>query len=187
MSAVSTSPASTGRTSSSIRRLTTALKSSCYRYVQRSQMKTTLLPNEVHEEVSVHSSIFAASRLHCHYRPFRRDYKMDQSSAYSKTTDLWVYLQTTMWIASRLIKSMRFNTTWVVYLLLPISPQAQVSNPRGWITNIYPCNIIHEISHANCSDVWQVLSIHRAFHWFWIQGCGSVRFLMVGFITMLRH
>ena len=150
-------------------------------------MKTTLLPNEVHEEVSVHSSIFAASRLHCHYRPFRRDYQMDQSSAYSNATGLWVYLQTTMWIASRLIKSIRFNTTWVVYLLLPISPQAQVSNPRGWITNIYPCNIIHEISHAHCSDVWKVLSIHRAFHWFWIQGWGSVRFLMVGFITMLRH
>lgn len=77
---------------------------------------------------------------------------------------------TTKWIASRLIKSMRFNTTWVVYQRLPISPQALVSNPRGWITNIYPCNIIHEISHAHCSDVWQVLSVHRAFHWFWSQG-----------------
>ena len=51
MSAVSTPPASTGRTSSAIRRLTTALKSSCYSYVPRSQMKTTLLPNEVHKEV----------------------------------------------------------------------------------------------------------------------------------------
>nr|DAM80687.1 MAG TPA: hypothetical protein [Caudoviricetes sp.] len=28
----------------------TALKSSCYSYGPRSQMKTTLLPNEVHEE-----------------------------------------------------------------------------------------------------------------------------------------
>ena len=113
--------------------------------------------------------------------------KRVKSSAYSKTTGLWVYLQTTMWIASRLIKSMRFNTTWVVYLLLPISPQAQVSNPRGWIMNIYPCNIIHEISHAHCSDVWQVLRLHRAFHWLWSQGCGSIRFLDVGFMTMLRH
>lgn len=52
MSAVSTPPASTGRTSSAIRRLTTALKSSCYSYVTRYQMKTTLLPNEVHEEVA---------------------------------------------------------------------------------------------------------------------------------------
>ena len=33
-----------------LRRLTTALESSCYSYVPRSQMKTTLLPNEVHEE-----------------------------------------------------------------------------------------------------------------------------------------
>ena len=49
MSAVSMPPASTGA-SSVIRRLTTALKSSCYSYVPRSQIKTTLLPNEVHEE-----------------------------------------------------------------------------------------------------------------------------------------
>nr|DAJ79819.1 MAG TPA: hypothetical protein [Caudoviricetes sp.] len=35
---------------------------------------------------------------------------------------------------------------------------------RGRITNIYPCNIIHEISHAHCSDVWQVLRVHLAFH-----------------------
>ena len=53
-----------------------------------SDEKTTLLPNEVHKEVFVHSSIFAASRLHCHYRPFRRDYQMDQSSAYSNATGL---------------------------------------------------------------------------------------------------
>ncbi len=33
-----------------LRRLTTALESSCYSYVPRSQIKTTLLPNEVHEE-----------------------------------------------------------------------------------------------------------------------------------------
>ena len=76
--------------------------------------------------------------------------KRVKSSAYSKATDLWVYLQTTMWIASRLIKSMRFNTTWVVYQRMPISPQALVSNPRGWITNIYTCNIIHEISLGYC-------------------------------------
>lgn len=65
-----------------------ALKSSCYSHVPRSQMKTTLLPNEVHEEVLVYSSSFAASRLHCHYRPFRRDFQLDQSSAYSKATSL---------------------------------------------------------------------------------------------------
>ena len=35
-----------------LRRLTTALESSCYSYVPRSQMKTTLLPNEVHKEVA---------------------------------------------------------------------------------------------------------------------------------------
>ena len=35
-----------------LRRLTTALESSCYSYVPRSQMKTTLLPNEVHKEES---------------------------------------------------------------------------------------------------------------------------------------
>lgn len=87
MSAVSMPPASTGRTSSAIRRLTTALESSCYSYVSRSQMKTTLLPNEVHEEVLVHSSSLA-SRLHRRHRPFRRDYQLDQSSAYSKATDL---------------------------------------------------------------------------------------------------
>nr|DAQ24376.1 MAG TPA: hypothetical protein [Caudoviricetes sp.] len=32
----------------------TALKSSCYSYVSRSQMKTTLLPNEVHEEAVIY-------------------------------------------------------------------------------------------------------------------------------------
>nr|DAE26694.1 MAG TPA: hypothetical protein [Myoviridae sp. ctBoB21] len=33
----------------------TALKSSCYSYVPRSQMKkTTLLPNEVHEEAVIY-------------------------------------------------------------------------------------------------------------------------------------
>ena len=71
-----------------LRRLTTALESSCDSYVPRSQMKTTLLPNEVHEEALVHSSSFAASRLHRRHRPFRRDYQLDQSSAYSKATDL---------------------------------------------------------------------------------------------------
>ena len=71
-----------------LRRLTTALGSSYYSYVPRSQMKTTLLPNEVHEEALVHSSSFAASRLHRRHRPFRRDYQLDQSSAYSKATDL---------------------------------------------------------------------------------------------------
>lgn len=35
-----------------LRRLTTALESSCYSYVPRSQIKTTLLPNEVHKEVA---------------------------------------------------------------------------------------------------------------------------------------
>nr|DAT82220.1 MAG TPA: hypothetical protein [Caudoviricetes sp.] len=39
------------------------------------------------------------------------------------------------------------------YLRRPISPPSQVSNPRDLIVNIYPCNIIHEISHAHCSDV----------------------------------
>lgn len=59
---VSMPPASTGRTSSAIRRLTTALESSCYSYVPRSQMKTTLLPNEVHEEVSVYSTRLVSTR-----------------------------------------------------------------------------------------------------------------------------
>ena len=49
MSAVSMPPASPEHFRV-LRRLTTALESSCYSYVPRSQMKTTLLPNEVHEE-----------------------------------------------------------------------------------------------------------------------------------------
>ena len=49
MSAVSMPPASLEHILV-LRRLTTALESSCYSYVPRSQMKTTLLPNEVHEE-----------------------------------------------------------------------------------------------------------------------------------------
>ena len=52
MSAVSMPPANPVTPTMVIRRLTTALESSCYSYVPRSQIKTTLLPNEVHEEVA---------------------------------------------------------------------------------------------------------------------------------------
>lgn len=51
-----------------------------------------------------------------YYQTYRVDTRRVESSAYSKATDLWVYLQQPKWIASRLIKSMRFNITWVVYL-----------------------------------------------------------------------
>lgn len=52
MSAVYMPPASPEHFRVVLRRLTTALESSCYSYVPRSQIKTTLLPNEVHKEVA---------------------------------------------------------------------------------------------------------------------------------------
>lgn len=61
MSAVSMPPASPEHYRV-LRRLTTALESSRYSYVPRSQMKTTLLPNEVHEEVSVYSTRLVSTR-----------------------------------------------------------------------------------------------------------------------------
>ena len=39
-----------------------SIESSCYSYVPRSHMKTTLLPNEVHEEVSVYSTRLVSTR-----------------------------------------------------------------------------------------------------------------------------
>ena len=86
--------------------------------------------------------------------------KRVKSSAYSKATALWVYLQTT---------KVNCITTYQEYdIYHPVSwmmPSMSIGiygifHSLDRIESIYPCNIIHEIGHSYCSDVWQELGVY---------------------------
>ena len=64
------------------------------------------------------------------------------------------------WIASRLIKSMRFTHPRSIWFWRRTILRRLHHYDAGIIIKLYSCNIIHEISHSHCSGVRQGLTIH---------------------------
>ena len=67
------------------------------------------------------------------------------------------------WIASRLIKSMRFTHPRSIWYWRRTILRRLHHYDAGIIIKLYSCNIIHEISHSHCSVVRQGLTIHTTF------------------------